>query len=104
MAGLPPRMGFPEEEIIPNNGGQDFYTCIVNGYRVFVWDHEPGWVLEVMAPKALARAWRMSLKQLFQLPLGRGNGFKRYRTIEKDALWLSALIHEVTTEGGYERL
>jgi hypothetical protein len=44
---LPPLMGFPQEELLNPPHNCDFYTCVIEPFRVFVWGAIGTWLVQV---------------------------------------------------------
>lgn len=117
---LPPRMGFLEEQYIPQSRGPgggwtEFYTCICNGKRVYVWAFGTSGITAKMEKECcvmlrdsidpLRNASVEEIQNAFahQHTEQRERYFRRTFHIPADPFVLQAFINEVTL-GGNEKM
>ena len=87
---LAPLMGFPEEQYVISGKYADFYTCVVNGWRVFVWNVVETWAVQISSfPHITA-----DLETQFFETEGDIQSVP-----EGDIVALQCIIHDLTSEG-----
>lgn len=109
-----PLMGFHEEQYIPghpdgntNTGWSDFYTCIANGKRVYVWSfgRKPETSCCIMVSDMICDPARGASVAELQHMFARQHREQKERRISRthqipsDPFLVQAFIHEVTCAG-----
>lgn len=88
--GLPPPMGFSQEEYVAPDFVTGFYTCVVGPFRVFVWESfRDLWLLQLGI-----NGGSSEIAKQFT-----GTDTKHYEIEGRDALALKAIIYDLTSEG-----
>lgn len=93
--GLPPFMGFPQEEYIPGSLFIPTYTCVVGPFRIFVY--HPGGLLE--GELAVERKVNDPSRDAAAQFLGTEEGQPYWATTDGDPFTLMSIIHDITSEG-----
>lgn len=99
-------LGFEDEREVPstsdNKGSYwtDFYTCIANGKRIFIWRMEKPVCCVLVSDDPLVRgASNDALTREFQRVWHRRSRYVTYIDVSTEPLLLQAAIHHLTLGG-----